>query len=323
METIKNYLDSMFGSLPDTMEVKKAREELYQMMEDKYLELKGEGKSENEAIGIVITEFGNLDEIIKELGIQNKEMAVSHGGKEPTYVSMSQAKEYLDVVKKYAIYIALGVMLCICSPVTLVFLGGYSEVSALNEEVAGFAGLIVLFILIAVGVVLFIYTGSQLSQYEYLKKEVIRLDRSTELYIKEEQRRNRPSYSIKIAIGVVLCIISVIPVLYTGFFFSDFAAIVAVCMLLLMIAISVLFFVTAGMQEDAYKILLQEGDYEKKKKGKVAEAISSVYWCVVTAIYLGWSFITFKWGVTWIIWPVAGLLYGAIMAIYNVARKES
>ena len=38
-------------------------------MEDKYEELKMEGKSENEAIGIVISEFGNIDELIDELGL--------------------------------------------------------------------------------------------------------------------------------------------------------------------------------------------------------------------------------------------------------------
>ena len=32
METIKNYLESMFSNLPNTPEVKKAKEELWQMM---------------------------------------------------------------------------------------------------------------------------------------------------------------------------------------------------------------------------------------------------------------------------------------------------
>ena len=47
METIKNYLENMFSHLPNTPEVQKAKYELYQMMEDKYLEMKAEGKSEN------------------------------------------------------------------------------------------------------------------------------------------------------------------------------------------------------------------------------------------------------------------------------------
>lgn len=57
METIKNYLENMFSHLPNTPEVQKAKYELYQMMEDKYNELISEGKSDNEAIGIVISEF--------------------------------------------------------------------------------------------------------------------------------------------------------------------------------------------------------------------------------------------------------------------------
>lgn len=71
METIKNYLENMFSHLPNTPEVQKAKYELYQMMEDKYNELISEGRSNNEAIGIVISEFGNLDELADSLGIKS------------------------------------------------------------------------------------------------------------------------------------------------------------------------------------------------------------------------------------------------------------
>ena len=50
MEAIKNYLETMFATLPNTPEVLKAKFELEQMMEDKYTELKNEGKTENEAL---------------------------------------------------------------------------------------------------------------------------------------------------------------------------------------------------------------------------------------------------------------------------------
>ena len=71
METIRNYLNTMFAGLPDTPEVRRAYEELAAMMEDKYTELKEEGRSENEAVGIVISEFGNLEELAQTLGIEN------------------------------------------------------------------------------------------------------------------------------------------------------------------------------------------------------------------------------------------------------------
>lgn len=69
METIRNYLESMFSQLPNTPEVLKAKYELGQMMEDKYSELIADGKSENEVIGTIIAEFGNLDELAESLGI--------------------------------------------------------------------------------------------------------------------------------------------------------------------------------------------------------------------------------------------------------------
>ena len=71
MEAIRNYLESMFQNLPNTPEVQRAKSELWQMMEDKYTELINSGKSENEAVGTVISEFGNLDEISEVLGIRS------------------------------------------------------------------------------------------------------------------------------------------------------------------------------------------------------------------------------------------------------------
>ena len=70
MEIIESYLDSMLGKLPDTPELRKARNELLQMMEDKFGELIEEGKSENEAAGTVIAEFGNLEELAESLGLR-------------------------------------------------------------------------------------------------------------------------------------------------------------------------------------------------------------------------------------------------------------
>ena len=71
METIRNYLNAMFAGLPDTPEVRRAYEELAAMMEDKYTELMEEGVTENEAVGTVISEFGNLDELAQTLGIED------------------------------------------------------------------------------------------------------------------------------------------------------------------------------------------------------------------------------------------------------------
>lgn len=69
LDTIVGYLNNMFASLPRTEQMYKLKQELLGNMEEKYHELKDDGKSENEAVGIVISEFGNIDELVSELGI--------------------------------------------------------------------------------------------------------------------------------------------------------------------------------------------------------------------------------------------------------------
>ena len=69
--------------------------------------------------------------------------------------------------------------------------------------------------------------------------------------------------------------------------------------------------VRVGMVKSSYDTLLQEGEYTKEEKlfKKKTDTFSGVYWCLTTAIYLAWSFWTMSWDITWIVWPVAGVLF--------------
>lgn len=82
MEAIREYLNNLFMSLPETPEVLRAKAELLEMMEDKFEELVSEGKTEKEAIGIVISEFGNLQELAEELGIDSYMKKAGHSKEE-------------------------------------------------------------------------------------------------------------------------------------------------------------------------------------------------------------------------------------------------
>lgn len=95
MDTILGYLESMFATLPDTPELLKARRELGQMMEDKYSELIAKGASENEAIGTVISEFGNLDEVAQALGIEDAINPPSPTKPTGRVLGSDEAKTYL------------------------------------------------------------------------------------------------------------------------------------------------------------------------------------------------------------------------------------
>ena len=81
MEELRAYLERMFAGKPDSENVRRAKEELYSMMEDKYQALRGEGLTEEAAVSRVISEFGSLDEIAADLGIGSE--VVYSGGEEP------------------------------------------------------------------------------------------------------------------------------------------------------------------------------------------------------------------------------------------------
>ncbi|EFF78734.1 permease prefix domain 1-containing protein, partial [Schaalia odontolytica] len=69
MDTIDNFLDAMFAPYPASTRLTDAKAELRAMMEDAYADALASGMTHNEAVGRVITDFGNLQEIAPVLGI--------------------------------------------------------------------------------------------------------------------------------------------------------------------------------------------------------------------------------------------------------------
>ena len=327
METILNYLETMFASLPQTSEVFRAKQELAAMMEDKYNELLAEGKSDNEAVGIVISEFGNLKELAEELGIQD---IYTEDEKKPEgrYVGDTEVRDYLSWTKRGSRGIGFGVMLCIFSPILLILLAGMQEAGMIevSDALVVALGVGVLLILVAVAVGFFIYYGISIEKYDYLKKENITMSEASFAYVRGMTGKIESMFLRNMIAGVTLCIVSVIPLIVIGAIYedNDFYCIVAVALLLFLIGIAVFLFITGGMEQAAVKALLQEGEYTTacKEANKMDDKIGGIYWPIITAIYLLWSFVTGYWGITWIIWPIAGVLYAAVIGIYHAVKKN-
>ena len=160
MDTIKSYLETMFANLPATAEVLKAKDELWGMMEDKYNELISEGKSENEAVGTVISEFGNLDELAETLGLNRQSSAPVDNRRTLT---QDEARSFVSAGSRHAFLTALGVFLCIFSVVPV------AVCSAIHNNFIETMGTVALFIIAAFGVGIFIITNSLMSKYDYIK----------------------------------------------------------------------------------------------------------------------------------------------------------
>ena len=71
------------------------------------------------------------------------------------------------------------------------------------------------------------------------------------------------------------------------------------------------------------KVDFKEPSYSPSKiQNKTVRVIMSVYWSVVTCLYLCVSFLTFSWHITWIIWPVAAVVFTTIKAIYSTDNEN-
>ncbi len=240
-------------------------------------------------------------------------------------ISLEEANAYMDLTEQCSWKIAPAVSLCILSPVCLLILGGLSEYGILHitENMAGGIGMSILLLMVAVGVALLIWNGMKLSQYEYLEKEIFTLQYGIHGIVEKKKEAFEPRFRASIATGVVLCIIGIVPLFLSIAFTDDEDSILYVCcvgVLLIFVACAVYLFIQNGMVHESYTKLLQEGDYtpEKKLQNKSTSPFAGIYWCLVTAIYLGVSFWKNNWGTSWIIWPVAGVLFAALAGIINV-----
>lgn len=254
------------------------------------------------------------------------------GGARVRRVSLEDAQEFISARKQASAKIALSVRACILSAVPPLLLGGMSESGLLgiSEEQAGAAGAVLMLLIVAGAVAGMILAGVSLEKYRYLEKENFELCYGVEGFVREKSEAGASAFAKSIAAGVGCCIVGVIPsllaeIIWPGGGEEGFGEITGNIFLFLFIAVGVGLFIRAGMIKGSYDLLLQTGEYtpEGKEAARAIGRIGAVYWCIVAAVYVGYSLYSWKWHSTWVIWPVAGILFGAVAAFVKQGRKKT
>ncbi|MBQ6431234.1 MAG: helix-turn-helix domain-containing protein [Oscillospiraceae bacterium] len=278
----------------------------------------------------VSTDYLLKDELEPE-GLRQETLNVSDAEPPLRRVSMEEATAFLTQRSAAAKRVSLGVMLCILSPILLILLSGLQSAGslALSEAQAVGLGLIALFLLIGGAVALFILTGLRSARFEYLDREPFETEYGVDGMVKDRREKYRGTFGVRLTAGIVLCVLSVLPVFLSLLICSDdngpfFPHVCAVALLLAVVSVGVLLIVHSAMIWGGYQTLLEEGDHSRASKAdsKRNEALSSGYWCAVTAGYLAWSFLSGDWGRTWIVWPIAGVLFGLVLVVANAIRGK-
>lgn len=274
----------------------------------------------------VSTDYLLKDDIEEETPSEGADVDEAEG----KVVSLEEANAYMNIKSKLAPIIATAVSLCIASPICLIILGAMSEEGRFSENIAGGIGTAILLVFVAIAVGIFITTGFKCSKYEYIEREKLSLQYGVKGAVELRKKEYDDAYKTYTAIGVVLCIVGVIPLILMACFENASAVLGAVMIgvLLLFVSVGVNFLVRSSMINESYEQLLQTGDFtEENKKFRLKTAyISGAYWCISTAVYLAWSFLTNDWEITWLVWPVAGVLFAAFIGIlkivFGVKKKD-
>lgn len=264
----------------------------------------------------VSTDYLIKDELEEVTGSESKDTCEEDGRS----VSVEEANAFMDLTRELSGRMAGATSLCVLATIPIILLGGLSEYGfvGISEDMAGGIGAAILLILIAIGAAILILGSMKLEKYEYMEKETLHLQYGVQGIVEKKKEEYEDTYRKRMVIGTILCIIGAVPLLVSaGFDASDMVYVCCTALLLLLVAVAVYLFTGASYIHGSFVKLLQQGDYtpEKKAANKRASFLPGVYWCTVTAIFLAMLFYQGTWKNAWIIWPVAGVLYAALVQI--------
>ena len=317
MDTISNYVESIFADLPNTPELSEQKQAMLTKMQDKYQQLKAEGKSEHEAISTAIAAHGNIDDYtVSDIPTSPAEIPDNE-----VYLTPEQVDEYIDHRHHFAWAMATGVFLCIMGPASLFlgqYLAGYRDgQGGRTSDLMDILTLVPLFIFVAAGVALFILYGMKEQQFE-LEEKRVQLDATTYARLKADHKAFRPRLAVAVAIGVALCILAPVSMLLSVVLLGEENGL-SLVFLLSFIAIDVFLFIFYGIQDETYEKLLSIGEFAKDKaeKNKVVGIVAGVVFPLAAAVYLIAGFVYYAWASAWIIFPIVGILFGIFATVYN------
>ncbi|MBR5712223.1 MAG: helix-turn-helix transcriptional regulator [Lachnospiraceae bacterium] len=235
-------------------------------------------------------------------------------------VSMEEACDYLETEGKIIPRRANMVSLIVAGPAVLILLLGLSVFPgcALTETAATAIGVCALLLFVAIAVFFFIKDGMKTKRFQYLETEPIETMYGVSGMVKERRKADESSIVCKTAIGVIMIIAGVIPLIAVSVLACGGHWILLMTSLLLFIvSFAVNLLVRANSVNGMYERLLQEGDFtrQRKEKSTVIGAFTTVYWLSAWVLFFLWGYLWDGWAYSWLVFPVGGVVYAAIINI--------
>ena len=386
MDTIDTFLDAMFAPYPSTPRLLEAKGELRAMMEDAYADAVGRGKTHNEAVGQVITDFGNLEELAPVLGIlpdirsaraddaaaaaYTATGTASAGAADPTdpaaaaplpqddapsdypVVTLPEAQALAEARRRTGRLLGRGVALFVLAPIPLIVAANLTDDNAgagLGDAIsdglsnggtgsgpggqwAVLIGLALTLVLVATGVLTLMRRHQAFAGLEHLTDGKFTRNPIVSAWAARLRVENEGPRSRALMAAVGLWILSAIPTVAGGIL-SDQPGrshypIFGVSLTLALVAAGLLILLPTTWASSTHETLTEEGHWtggpgqwdrwgRKDADNPLIGAIASIYWPLTLVIFLAWGFLGNGWAICWIVWPISGILFGAIASFIS------
>lgn len=302
MKVIRDYIEVLFLQVPITEQTKQVKEDLIGNSEDYFQALIDEGKSDKEAIGIVISEFGTIDEILMALGVEQKE--TYHLGNQSEELTLNQAQEFWNDSRKFAFNVSFG------------FLIGFAALAIIPFWGIGNGGaLTILSVLLTflLGIIALLFILISYKEHRQLVKEVkkIKVTEEVRQIALEKTNDYQRSYVASICLsfisyGMSAPVLFVLYPIHLGvvFFF-------ALC------GLGTFLLLYASIVQGEYKRLSKNKRKRQKAKWAKLKYDEEIFWIIVTIIYFFISFLFRAWLYSWLIFLVGYVVAELLM------KKES
>ncbi len=240
-------------------------------------------------------------------------------------VPMEEANAFLAENESFAKKVSCGVTVILAGVVMLLTALALQKgaVISVSEQTAAGIGTVLLLLSIAAALAIIIPAGLAYSKWSWLDEKPFETEYGVDGAVRVRDERFQGKFVKSITIGVIIIMLGVMGIVGASLLSGSNEAvqIAAVAVFMTLVAIAVYLFINAGVVKAGYARLLKEGDYAPKKpKDRVVDTVTTVYWLLVSAGFFAWSFIGNAWDKSWLIWPIAGIVYAAIAAILNGAR---
>lgn len=281
--------------------------------------LMAEGLTETQAIGQVIAAFGSLDEVAEELGL-TEELRAARTQAEPVRppLPLAETQRYTQALQKAAPFEAAATALFITSPATLFVLMGFLP----NSNLAILAGLIVLLLFVAAGVALSTSASSRTNPITKELSETYSPSAPVTAWARQLEETHRPRQSRISTLSTGLFVLSPLWILAPALTHRDSLVLPGLALLLITVALGVWLRLANGWPQTA-AANLTNSEHGALALGRSAEdesdpenspvtwvrVASTALWPLALLLYLVLGFVFEAWGYSWIIWPLAGVIY--------------